>query len=200
MSNQGLDTVDTTADAGRQIPQQDPLTGEYAGDSDELDEWDQQIADLGPAPGYGSSAAESDRYNFAVAEIEADRAAALAELPPSEGGTVPSEDTSGERPDVIILDPPDYDEVAANNKEGSAASGDDGAMGAATPTRSVGTGSGTTSRTSSGSDSGGVVAVSFDPGSHTVAEVEAYIDAHPDEEDAVLDAERAGKNRASLVG
>jgi hypothetical protein len=184
MSNQGLDTVDTTADAGQQIPQQDPLTGEYAGESDELDEWDQQIADLGPAPGYGASAAESDRYNFAVAEIEADRAAALAETPPSEGGPVPSEDTSGERPDVILLDPPDYDEVAANNKEGSAASGDDGAMGAATPDRSLTAGSGS----------------SFDPSAHSVAEVQAYLNAHPDEEDEVLDAERAGKNRASLVG
>jgi len=38
----------------------------------------------------------------------------------------------------------------------------------------------------------------FDPGAHTVAEVEAYLDEHPDERDAVLAAERAGKNRASL--
>ena len=180
MSNQGLDTVDTTADAGRQIPQQDPLTGEYTGESDELDEFDQAIADLGPAPGYGASAAESDRYNFAVAEIEADRAAAAAEGD-IDAGYVPTEDTSGERPDVILLDPPDYEAVAAGN----ASADDAGAVPA-------------TSRTSDSTKSVG--SGSFDPGSHTVAEVEAYIDAHPDEEDAVLSAERSGKNRASLVG
>jgi hypothetical protein len=84
---------------------------------------------------------------------------------------------------VILLDPPDYEAVAAGN----AAADDAGAVPA-------------TSRTTKSSDSSGTVAVSFDPGAHTVAEVEAYIDAHPDEEGAVLDAERAGKNRASLVG
>jgi hypothetical protein len=40
----------------------------------------------------------------------------------------------------------------------------------------------------------------FDPGAHTVADVEAYMAEHPDERDAVLDAERAGKARVSLVG
>ena len=40
----------------------------------------------------------------------------------------------------------------------------------------------------------------FDPGDHTVADVEAYLAEHPDERDAVLDAERAGKARVSLVG
>jgi hypothetical protein len=40
----------------------------------------------------------------------------------------------------------------------------------------------------------------FDPGEHTVTDVEAYLADHPDERDAVLDAERAGKARVSLVG
>jgi len=40
----------------------------------------------------------------------------------------------------------------------------------------------------------------FDPGEHTVADVEAYLAEHPDERDAVLAAERDGKNRVSLVG
>ena len=39
-----------------------------------------------------------------------------------------------------------------------------------------------------------------DPGDHTVAEVEAYLADHPGEAGAVLRAERAGKNRTSLVG
>ena len=39
----------------------------------------------------------------------------------------------------------------------------------------------------------------FDPGDHTVAEVEAYLDEHPDEIDRVLEAERAGKNRTTLL-
>jgi hypothetical protein len=39
----------------------------------------------------------------------------------------------------------------------------------------------------------------FDPGAHTVADVEAYVDENPDELDAVLAAEKAGKNRVTLV-
>ena len=39
----------------------------------------------------------------------------------------------------------------------------------------------------------------FDPGAHTVADVEAYLDEHPDEIDRVLEAERAGKNRTTLL-
>lgn len=41
---------------------------------------------------------------------------------------------------------------------------------------------------------------SYDPGEHTVAEVEQYLAEHPDEADAVLDAEQRGKNRTSLTG
>jgi hypothetical protein len=40
----------------------------------------------------------------------------------------------------------------------------------------------------------------FDPGEHTVAEVQEYLAAHPGETDAVLAAEKAGKARATLVG
>jgi hypothetical protein len=40
----------------------------------------------------------------------------------------------------------------------------------------------------------------FDPGEHTVADVEAYIAEHPDEADAVRKAEAKGKNRSSLTG
>ena len=40
----------------------------------------------------------------------------------------------------------------------------------------------------------------FDPAEHTVSEVEVYLDAHPDETEAVLAAEAAGKNRTSLTG
>jgi hypothetical protein len=39
----------------------------------------------------------------------------------------------------------------------------------------------------------------FDPADHTVAEVWDYIDAHPDERDAVIAAEHAGKDRAGIV-
>lgn len=40
----------------------------------------------------------------------------------------------------------------------------------------------------------------FDPSAHTVAEVLAFIEAHPETAEAVLDAERVGKARKSLVG
>jgi hypothetical protein len=40
----------------------------------------------------------------------------------------------------------------------------------------------------------------FDPSAHTVDEVRDYLDENPDDEDRVLAAERAGKNRSSLVG
>jgi hypothetical protein len=39
----------------------------------------------------------------------------------------------------------------------------------------------------------------FDPGEHTVAEVQEYLAEHPDDEDRVLDAELAGKNRVTLT-
>lgn len=39
----------------------------------------------------------------------------------------------------------------------------------------------------------------FDPGTHTVDEVRAYIAGHPDERDAVLTAEAAGKARSTLL-
>ena len=39
----------------------------------------------------------------------------------------------------------------------------------------------------------------YDPDEHTVSEVEAYVADHPDERDAILAAERAGKNRRTLI-
>lgn len=41
---------------------------------------------------------------------------------------------------------------------------------------------------------------SYDPGEYTVADVNEYIADNPDQADAVLAAERAGKNRAGIVG
>ena len=40
----------------------------------------------------------------------------------------------------------------------------------------------------------------FDPAEHTVADVLEYLAAHPDATDALLAAERSGKNRAGIVG
>jgi hypothetical protein len=40
----------------------------------------------------------------------------------------------------------------------------------------------------------------FDPSAHTVAEVLAFIEAHPETAEAVLAAEREGKARKSLLG
>ncbi len=40
----------------------------------------------------------------------------------------------------------------------------------------------------------------FDPGAHTVAEVEQYLDDNPEERDRVLEAEASGKARRSLLG
>jgi hypothetical protein len=39
----------------------------------------------------------------------------------------------------------------------------------------------------------------YDPADHTVAEVEEYAEAHPDEVQDLLDAEVAGKNRSTLI-
>ena len=39
----------------------------------------------------------------------------------------------------------------------------------------------------------------YDPGAHTVAEVEAYVADHPDELDAITAAEEAGKARVTLL-
>ena len=42
-------------------------------------------------------------------------------------------------------------------------------------------------------------APAFDPGAHTVAAVLEYLSEHPDEREAVLAAEAAGKARKSLL-
>jgi hypothetical protein len=39
----------------------------------------------------------------------------------------------------------------------------------------------------------------FDPGAHTIAEVLAYVDAHPSEAELVLAAEQTGKARVTLI-
>ena len=39
----------------------------------------------------------------------------------------------------------------------------------------------------------------FDPTDHTVAEVQEYLDANPDEAKRVRKAEKSGKNRATIV-
>jgi hypothetical protein len=46
---------------------------------------------------------------------------------------------------------------------------------------------------------GGEVTPAYDPGDDTVADVQAYVDANPDQRAAVLKAEKAGKNRTTLV-
>lgn len=40
----------------------------------------------------------------------------------------------------------------------------------------------------------------YDPGQHTVAEVQQYLGEHPDQSQYVLDRERAGKSRSTLIG
>ena len=39
----------------------------------------------------------------------------------------------------------------------------------------------------------------FDPGAHTVAEVQDYVTAHPDQVDAVYTTEQAGRARVTLL-
>ena len=40
----------------------------------------------------------------------------------------------------------------------------------------------------------------FDPSEHTVDEVNAYLEAHPDDSDRVLTLEEAGKARVGILG
>ena len=40
----------------------------------------------------------------------------------------------------------------------------------------------------------------FDPGEHTVAEVQAYVAEHPDSAEAIATAEAEGKARTTLLG
>lgn len=53
-----------------------------------------------------------------------------------------------------------------------------------------------------GADGGdeGASAEGFNPSDHTVAEVLAYIAENPDQKDAVIAAEKDGKNRTTVVG
>ena len=48
-------------------------------------------------------------------------------------------------------------------------------------------------------NTGAPEALAFDPGAHTVNAVREYLDEHPDERDAVLAAEAAGKARKSIL-
>jgi hypothetical protein len=45
----------------------------------------------------------------------------------------------------------------------------------------------------------GEVSVGYDPAAHTVDEVKEFVTEHPDEAQAMYDAELAGKNRATLI-
>jgi hypothetical protein len=40
----------------------------------------------------------------------------------------------------------------------------------------------------------------YDPGEYTVEQVNTYLDKHPDQRDAVLKSEAAGKARAGILG
>jgi hypothetical protein len=40
----------------------------------------------------------------------------------------------------------------------------------------------------------------FDPSKHTIAEVKAYIEEHPEERQRIMRRERAGKARRGLLG
>jgi hypothetical protein len=42
--------------------------------------------------------------------------------------------------------------------------------------------------------------IEFDPAEYTVAEIEEYLAENPDDREAVVAAERQGKNRASITG
>jgi hypothetical protein len=42
-------------------------------------------------------------------------------------------------------------------------------------------------------------AAAYDPGAHTVAEVQDYVTANPGQAQTVRDAEAAGKNRSTLL-
>lgn len=44
-----------------------------------------------------------------------------------------------------------------------------------------------------------IVAETFDPGAHTIPDVMTYVEEHPDELDAIRDAEAAGKARSTLL-
>lgn len=46
----------------------------------------------------------------------------------------------------------------------------------------------------------GEEAVAYDPSEHSVKDVQAYLAENPDQHDAVIAAEQAGKNRSTLTG
>lgn len=51
-----------------------------------------------------------------------------------------------------------------------------------------------------GGDDVDAIASKYDPGEHTVEEVLAHVEDHPDQLADVLDAEQAGKGRVTLLG
>lgn len=96
----------------------------------------------------------------------------------------------------------DYgDSTAADVQPTSAGAADSSHIYAANGTFTIGVTSGaSTPGTTSVTVSDLVASDAFDPGAHTIAEVQDYVDDHPDESAAIRDAEAAGKARSTLLG
>jgi hypothetical protein len=56
-----------------------------------------------------------------------------------------------------------------------------------------------TQAAASAGDSTSVATAAFDPGAHTIADVLAYVDEHPEQVQSVYDAESDGKARTTLL-
>lgn len=60
-------------------------------------------------------------------------------------------------------------------------------------------GSGPAEEGDGGSTAPETTPATFDPGAHTISQVQDYVTANPAERSAVLEAESAGKNRTTLI-
>lgn len=94
----------------------------------------------------------------------------------------------------------DYgDSTAADSQPVTAGSADSAHTYTANGTYTIRVTSGETTTTTATVTDLAAEASGFDPGAHTVPEVQAYVTAHPDALLDVLEAEEAGKARSTLL-
>lgn len=107
---------------------------------------------------------------------------------PTAPDTEPGAPAEGEKPEGETPETPETPEAPEGDGEGEKLDGEGG--GEEGPESEVG---------ADGGDEG-APAEGFNPSDHTVAEVLAYIAENPDQKDAVIAAEKDGKNRTTVVG
>lgn len=129
-----------------------------------------------PQPG-GFAGAEGAKKGFAMGEgVEVEEEYVLSEYAPEPGAVVEADEEPEVEDDSVEEEPEVEEEVVEDDEPVEEESDEE------------------SDETADEEETGG-----YNPSEYSVDEVLAYVDAYPDERDAVLQAEKAGKNRKGIV-